>query len=77
MWWFLNHTGFPFAFKHRYGNFTRTRVLFQMVKGSAAIQMAGGLPVVGVGGSLMTHRAGSATTQTIAFKYVMASEPYT
>ncbi len=45
-----------------------------MGEGYAAIQMAGGLPVMGGGGSLMTH---SATTQTIAFKYVMASEPYT
>jgi hypothetical protein len=48
-----------------------------MGKGYAAIQMAGGLPVVGGGGSLMTHSAGSATTQTIAFKYMLASEPYT
>jgi hypothetical protein len=36
----------------------------------------GGLPVVGVGGSLMTHSAGSVTTQKKAFKYVMASKPY-
>jgi hypothetical protein len=36
----------------------------------------GGLPVVGGGGSLMTHSAGSVTTQRKAFKYVMASEPY-
>ncbi len=36
----------------------------------------GGLPVVGGGGSLMTHSAGSITTQRKAFKYVMASEPY-
>jgi hypothetical protein len=27
-------------------------------------------------GSLMVHNAGSVTTQNIAFKYVMASEPY-
>ncbi len=27
-------------------------------------------------GSPMTHSAGSVTTQSIAFKYVMASEPY-
>ena len=33
-----------------------------------------GLPLVG--GSLMTHSAGSVTTQSIALKYVMASEPY-
>jgi hypothetical protein len=48
-----------------------------MGEGYSDIQMAGGLPVVRGGGSLMTHRAGSATTQTIAFIYVMASEPYT
>jgi hypothetical protein len=36
----------------------------------------GGLPVVGVGCSLMTHSAGSVTTQKKAFKYVMPSEPY-
>jgi hypothetical protein len=35
-----------------------------------------GLPVVGSGGSLMTHGAGSVTTRSIAFKYVMAFEPY-
>jgi hypothetical protein len=27
-------------------------------------------------GSQMTHSAGSVTTQSIALKYVMASEPY-
>ena len=42
----------------------------------APIQRGGGLPVVGGGGSLMTHSAGSVTTQSIALKYVMASEPY-
>jgi hypothetical protein len=36
----------------------------------------GGLPVVGGGGSLITNSAGSVTTQSIAFKYVMTSEPY-
>ncbi len=36
----------------------------------------GGLPVVGGGGSLMTHTAGSVTTQRKAFKYVMAFIPY-
>ncbi len=35
-----------------------------------------GLPVVGGGGCLMTHSAGSVTTQRKAYKYVMASEPY-
>jgi hypothetical protein len=34
----------------------------------------GGLPVVGVGGSLMTHSAGFPTTQRKAFKYVIASD---
>jgi hypothetical protein len=47
-----------------------------MGEGNAAIQSGGGLPVVGGGGSVMTHPAGSVTTQRIAFKYVMASEPY-
>ncbi len=47
-----------------------------MGEGYVAIQMGGGLPVMGCGGSLMTHSNGSATTQSIAFKYVMASEPY-
>jgi hypothetical protein len=42
----------------------------------AAIHRGGGLPVVGGGDSLMTHSAGSVTTQSIALKYVMASEPY-
>ena len=30
----------------------------------------------GDGDSLMTHSAGSVTTLSIAFKYVMVSEPY-
>ncbi len=47
-----------------------------MGDGYAAIQRGGGLPVVGGGGSLMTHSAGSVTTQCIAVKYVMASGPY-
>ncbi len=38
--------------------------------------MGGGLPVVGGGGSVMTHTAGPVSTQSIALKYVMASEPY-
>ncbi len=42
----------------------------------AAIQRGRGLPVVGGGGCLMTHGAGSVTTQRTAFKHVMASEPY-
>ncbi len=52
------------------------KVLFQMGEGYAAIHRGGGLPVVGGGGSLMTHSAGSVTTQSTALKYVMASEPY-
>jgi hypothetical protein len=36
----------------------------------------GGLPVVGGGGSVMTHTPGSVAIQIIAFKYVMAFEPY-
>jgi hypothetical protein len=47
-----------------------------MGEGYAATQIWGGLPVEGDGGSLMTHSAGSVTTQSIALKYVMASEPY-
>ncbi len=47
-----------------------------MGEGCAATQSGGGLPVVGGGCSLMTHSAGSVTTQSIAFKQVMASEPY-
>jgi hypothetical protein len=48
------------------------RVLFQMLP----YREGGGLPMVGGWGSLMTHSAGSVTTQRIAFKYVMAFEPY-
>jgi hypothetical protein len=47
-----------------------------MGEGYTAIHIGGGLPVFGGGGSLMTHSAGSVTTQSIALKYVMASEPY-
>jgi hypothetical protein len=47
-----------------------------MGEGYAAIHRGGGLPVMGGGGSLMTHSAGSVTTQSIALKLVMASEPY-
>jgi hypothetical protein len=47
-----------------------------MGEGYAAIHRGGGLPIVGGGGSLMTHSAGSVTTQSIALKYVMASKPY-
>jgi hypothetical protein len=47
-----------------------------MGEGYAAIQSGGRAAVMGGGGSLMTHSAGSVTTQRKAFKYVMASEPY-
>jgi hypothetical protein len=47
-----------------------------MGEGYAAIHRGGGLPIVGGGGSLMTHSAGSVTTQSTDLKYVMASEPY-
>jgi hypothetical protein len=33
------------------------------------MQRGGGLPVVEGGGSLMTHSAGSVTTQSISFTY--------
>ncbi len=39
-------------------------------------KVGGGLPVVGGGGSVVTHTAGSVTTQSIAYKYVMAFKPY-
>jgi hypothetical protein len=39
-----------------------------MGEGYAAIHRGGGLPVVGGGGSLMTHSAGYVTTQSIALK---------
>jgi hypothetical protein len=47
-----------------------------MGEGNAAYKVGGGLPLVGGGGSVMTYTAGSGTTQSIAFKYVMAFEPY-
>jgi hypothetical protein len=39
-----------------------------MDEGCAAIHRGGGLPVVGGGGSLMTHSGGYVTTQSIALK---------
>ncbi len=39
-----------------------------MDEGYAAIHRGGGLRVVGGGGSLMTHSAGSVTSQSIALK---------
>ncbi len=76
MWWFLNHTGFPLAFSHRYGNLTILEFSSKWMKVMLPYRVGGGLPVVGGGGSLMTHSAGSVTTQRKAFKYVMASRPY-
>ncbi len=46
-----------------------------MGKGNVAIQSGGGLPVVRGGVSGISNTAGSVTTQSIASKYVMASEP--
>ena len=54
-----------------------TKVFFLMgVKVMLPYTKGGGLPLVGAGGSLITYSAGSVTTQSIALKYVMASEPY-
>jgi hypothetical protein len=49
-----------------------------MGEGNAAIQSGGRAASSEVrgGGTVMTQTAGSVTTQRIAFKYVMASEPY-
>jgi hypothetical protein len=47
-----------------------------MGEGYAAIHRGVGLPVVGDEDSLINHSAGSVTTQSIALKKVMASEPY-
>ncbi len=46
------------------------------VKVMLLYKVGGGLHVVGGGGSVVTHTAGSVTTQSIAFKYVMAFKPY-
>jgi hypothetical protein len=48
-----------------------------MGEGYAAIQRGGGLLVVGGWGNLMTHTAGSVSTQRKAFTYVMASLNHT
>jgi hypothetical protein len=47
-----------------------------MGEGNAAIQSGWRAACSGGGGSVMTHTAGSINTQSIAFKYVMAFEPY-
>jgi hypothetical protein len=67
---------FPLAFSHTYGNLTILEYSSKWVKVMLPYREWGGLPVEGGGGSLMTHGAGSVTTQREAFKYVMASEPY-
>ncbi len=67
---------FSLCFLTQVWKFNHTRVLFQIGEGSAAIQRGRGLPDVGDGGSLITHSAGSVSTQDIVFKYVIASEPY-
>ncbi len=55
-----------------------TRVFFQKwLKAMLPYKVGGGLPVVGIGDSMVTHTAtaGSVISQSIAFKYVMTSEP--
>ncbi len=47
-----------------------------MGEGNAAIQSGRRAACRGGGGSVVTHTAGSVTTQSIAFKYVMAFKPY-
>jgi hypothetical protein len=47
-----------------------------MGEGSAALQKRGRAACSGGEGSLMTQSADSVTTQSMAFKFVMASEPY-
>ncbi len=66
----------PCFLKYRYGNLAILEFYFKWVKVMLPYREGVGLPVVGGGGSLMTHSAGSVTTQRKAFKYVMASEPY-
>ncbi len=74
MWWFLSNTGFPLAFSHGHGNLTILEFSSKWVKVMMPYREGGGLPVVGGGGSQMTHSAGSVATLRKAFKYVMASE---
>ncbi len=47
-----------------------------MGEGYAAIHMEVGLPVVGGGGSMMTHSTGYVTTPSVDYNDVMAPEPY-
>ncbi len=55
---------FPLLFS--IGILNYSKVLIQMNEGYAAIQSGGGLPVEGGWVTLMTHGAGSVTTQSIA-----------
>ncbi len=61
-----------FLTKVQYGNLTI------LGEGYAAIQRMGRLSVAGGWGQsdVMTNSASFVTTQSVAFKYVMASEPY-
>jgi hypothetical protein len=61
---------FPLAFLHRYGNLTILEFSSKWVKVMLPYREGGGLPLVGIGGSLMTQSAGSVTTKRKAFKYV-------
>jgi hypothetical protein len=67
---------FNLCFLNRHGNLTTQEFSFKWVKVMLPYKVGGGLPVVGSEGGVMTHTAGSVNTQSIAFKYVMASEPY-
>ena len=71
----LNHTGFLLAFEHT-GNLNMLEFSSKWGKVMLPYREGGGLPAVGGGVSLMTHSAGSVTTQRTALKHVMASEPY-
>jgi hypothetical protein len=56
--------GVSFAFLHRYGNLTILEFSSKWVK-VILLYRGGRLSVVRGGGSLMTHRAGSVSTQSI------------
>jgi hypothetical protein len=64
----------PCFLTYRNGNLTILEFSSKWVKVMLPYREGGGLPVVGGGGSRMTHSAGSVTTHRKAFKYVMASE---
>jgi hypothetical protein len=68
---------FPLCFFfNRYGNLTLQEFSFNWVKAMLSYKVGGRLPVVGCGGIVVTHTAGSVAYQSIAFKYVMAFKPY-